>query len=168
MILLEKRVIDKIHFTTWTKVSIFVSLDDISHNKIATQSQTDIDIHNRYGASKAVDRNITTCTKTKPIGLNDPDKTVWWKVDLGRVSSIYSINLQFKSYDGYGMYYIGICLLYITCISSRATNQNTCPEMSMSPINVVSSMSKAPINLTNQGVSVNEWQHSGNVSLKDM
>lgn len=53
-----------------------------------------------------MDGNIATCTKTKTIGLNDPIKTVWWKVDLGGVSSIYSINIQFKSVDGYGMYYV--------------------------------------------------------------
>lgn len=38
------------------------------------------------------------------MGVNDPIKTVWWKVDLGEVSSIYSIHIQFQSYDGYGMY----------------------------------------------------------------
>lgn len=83
---------------------------------MATQSHTSPDLYNRYGASKAVDRNIATCTKTKPIGRNDPDKTVWWKVDLGGMSSIYSIHIQFKSYDGYGMYFIGICILYMTCM----------------------------------------------------
>lgn len=51
-----------------------------------------------------MDGNIATCTKTKPIGVNDLIKTVWWKVDLGEVSSIYSIDIQFKSYDGFGMY----------------------------------------------------------------
>lgn len=44
--------------------------------------------------------------RTNNIGLTSPDKTVWWKVDLGGVYSIYSINLLFKSYDGYGMYFV--------------------------------------------------------------
>lgn len=29
---------------------------------------------------------------------------MWWKVDLGGVYNIYSINILFKKYDGYGMY----------------------------------------------------------------
>lgn len=43
-----------------------------------------------------------TCMKTLPIGLYSPDKTVWWKVDLGRVFSIHSVNIMFKNYIGYG------------------------------------------------------------------
>ncbi|XP_052717486.1 uncharacterized protein LOC128189775 isoform X1 [Crassostrea angulata] len=34
-------------------------------------------------------------------GLSTPDKTVWWKVDLGGVYNIYRINILFKNYDGY-------------------------------------------------------------------
>ena len=41
--------------------------------------------------------------RTKEIGINSPDKTVWWKVDLGGVYNIYSVNIAFKNYDGYGM-----------------------------------------------------------------
>uniref|UniRef100_A0A8W8NIG6 Multiple epidermal growth factor-like domains 10 n=1 Tax=Magallana gigas TaxID=29159 RepID=A0A8W8NIG6_MAGGI len=74
---------------------------DISHNKIATQSHTYNDLFYKHGASNAIDRNAATCTRTYPIGGNTPVETVWWKVDLGGVSSIYSINIQFKSYDGY-------------------------------------------------------------------
>lgn len=56
-----------------------------------------------------MDRNSATCTRTNPIGVNDPVNTVWWKVDLGEVSSIYSINIQFQSYDGYGVYNVVFC-----------------------------------------------------------
>lgn len=37
---------------------------------------------------------------TGPIGLTDPDKTVFRKVDLCRVYNIYSVNIQFINYDG--------------------------------------------------------------------
>lgn len=57
-----------------------------------------------YDANNAVDRNTTTCTRTAEIGIYNPHNTVWWKVDLGRVYSIYSINILFKNYDGYGMW----------------------------------------------------------------
>uniref|UniRef100_A0A8W8NS93 EGF-like domain-containing protein n=1 Tax=Magallana gigas TaxID=29159 RepID=A0A8W8NS93_MAGGI len=36
------------------------------------------------------------------VGTGFPVKTVWWKVDLGEVYSIYSINIQFRNFDGYG------------------------------------------------------------------
>lgn len=44
-----------------------------------------------------------TFIRTEPIGLTDPNKTVWWEVDLGNVYNIYSINIQFKKYDGEGV-----------------------------------------------------------------
>lgn len=56
-----------------------------------------------YDANNAVDRNTTTCMRTAGIGIFLSDRTVWWKVDLGGVYSIYSINILFKNYDGYGM-----------------------------------------------------------------
>lgn len=49
--------------------------------------------------------------RTNPIGLHDPDKTVWWKLDLGGVYSIYSIHIMFKNYPGYGT--ISYLYLYI-------------------------------------------------------
>lgn len=42
--------------------------------------------------------------RTTDIGPTSVDKTVWWKVDFGGVYNIYSINILFKNYDGYGMY----------------------------------------------------------------
>lgn len=78
-------------------------IDDISDNKIATQS------HNYYiyDASRAVDGNTGTCMKTEPIGVGTgfSYRAVWWKVELGAVYRIYSINIQFKNYDGYGLYF---------------------------------------------------------------
>lgn len=58
-----------------------------------------------YVASNAADRNTATCMRTNGIGRTLNDKTVWWKVDLGAVYNIYSINILFKHYDGYGVYY---------------------------------------------------------------
>lgn len=86
---------------SWYKTLI---LDDLSYNKTATQSPTYPG--DRFYASYAVDRNTSTCMRTEDIGHPSPYKTVWWKVDLGGVYSIYSINLLFKSYDGYGMYFV--------------------------------------------------------------
>lgn len=40
------------------------------------------------------------------IGRNSPDKTTWWKVDLCRVYNIYSIDILFKNYDGFGMFFV--------------------------------------------------------------
>lgn len=37
------------------------------------------------------------------MGRNSPFKTMWWKVDLGGLYNIYSINIVFKNYDGEGM-----------------------------------------------------------------
>lgn len=80
-----------------------MSPDKISLNKFATQSHYP-EAGTGYDASKALDGDTATCMRTNTIGDNSPDKTVWWKVDLGGVYSIYSINVQFKNYDGYGMY----------------------------------------------------------------
>ena len=77
--------------------------DDLSHNKDASQSHTSSG--SGYDAENAVDRNIATCTRTEQIGGNSPYKTVWWKVDLGEVYNIYSVNILFKNYDSYGLYH---------------------------------------------------------------
>lgn len=58
------------------------------------------------GANNAIDRKITTCSRTNDIGETSPIKIVWWKVDLGGAYSIYSISILFKNYDAYdfGLY----------------------------------------------------------------
>ena len=83
------------------RISLFK--DDLSHNKNASQSHTASGTG--YGAENAVDGNTATCMRTEQIGPNSPDKTVWWKVDLGGVYNIYSVNILFKNYDGYGMFH---------------------------------------------------------------
>lgn len=68
--------------------------DDISYNKVATQSHT-YPVGAYYVANNAVDGDIATCMRTDIIGMNDPDKTLWWKVDLGGLRSIFSISILF-------------------------------------------------------------------------
>ena len=75
----------------------------MSKNKVATQSTTTLSSNDDFIAGNAVDRDITTCMRTEPIGTLRA-KTMWWRVDLGGVYNIYSVNILFKNYDGYGMY----------------------------------------------------------------
>lgn len=84
------------------------STDDLSFKKVATQSLTSIGLF--YDAHNAVDRDITTCMRTPDIGINSIDKTVWWKVDLSGVYSIYSVTILFKNYDSFGLLFY-ICRL---------------------------------------------------------
>ena len=80
----------------------YMDTDDLSRQKTATQSPTIPGSNDLYKASNAVDRDITTCMRTEQIGPTSPYKTVWWKVDLGGVYNIYSVNIVFKNYDGEG------------------------------------------------------------------
>lgn len=57
-----------------------------------------------YAASFAVDRNTLTCMRAREIGQTSPQKTIWWKVDLGRVYKIDNIAILFRNYNGFGMY----------------------------------------------------------------
>ena len=75
--------------------------DDLSYNKDASQSHTAAGT--QYGAENAVDGNTATCMRAEAIGPNSPYNTVWWKVDLIGVYNIYSVNILFKNYDGYGI-----------------------------------------------------------------
>lgn len=84
----------------------YLSADDLSFNATASQSPAVRDPNHVYMASNALDRNTATCMRTETIGPNSPDKTTWWKVDLGGVYSIFSINILFKNYDNNGMYAI--------------------------------------------------------------
>ena len=89
--------------------------DDLSKDKVATQSTTYPHSHNNpntYVAGNAVDRDITTCMRTEPIGGTSPYKTVRWKVDLGAVYNIYSVNILFKNYEGNGIVLLSILALY--------------------------------------------------------
>lgn len=89
----------------YTKTCIIFK-DDISYNKGASQSETFFGTG--YGASSAVDGNLATCSRTTDIGGRADYATAWWKVDLGGVYRIYSVNILFKSYDGFGVYCIDI------------------------------------------------------------
>lgn len=73
--------------------------DDLSYKKPSTQLHT-----SQYNASLAVDGSIETCMRTEPIGIGPTSSvhTVWWKVDLGRIYSIYSIAILFRNYVKYG------------------------------------------------------------------
>lgn len=77
-------------------------LDDFSYLKKASQSSTWVG-GSSYFAINAVDGNPRTCMRTVEIGINSLQKNVWWKVDLGDVYNIHSINIIFKNYDGSGM-----------------------------------------------------------------
>lgn len=83
--------------------------DDLSAKKNTTQFKTQPSCLN-CEASNAVDRNITTCTKTE-MGKTSPDQITMWHVDLGGIYNVYNIRIQFKDYGQmYGKY---ISLLYI-------------------------------------------------------
>lgn len=86
-------------------ISYFHYKDDLSYGKSSTQSHTFPGSKDLYGAKNAVDENTNTCMRTETIGTGTqiPKKTVWWIVDLGGVFNIYSINVLFKNYDGYGI-----------------------------------------------------------------
>ena len=81
---------------------VCICTDDLSKNKTATQSTTAIGP--AFEASNAVDRDITTCMRTVDIGLTSSSETVWWKVDLGGLYNIYSVNILFKNHELMGMY----------------------------------------------------------------
>lgn len=46
------------------------------------------------------------CMRIDDIGYNFLYKIMWWKVDIGGVYSIYSIDILFKNYDCFGMYFV--------------------------------------------------------------
>lgn len=83
----------------------FTFEDDLTFQKSATQSHTYPNNFHAFDAINAIDGNTSTCMRTNPFGSSSPDKTVWWKVDLGGVYNIYNINFLFKNYDGYGIYF---------------------------------------------------------------
>lgn len=78
--------------------------DDLSCNMSVIQSHTYTG-WSKYYASSAVDKNPSSCMRTMDIGQNAIQRTVWWKVDLGREYSVYSISILFKNYNGYGIYF---------------------------------------------------------------
>lgn len=56
-----------------------------------------------YYDSNAIDNNMETCMRTRDIGQSSVDKSVWWRVDLGRVYNIYRISIMFNNYKYSGL-----------------------------------------------------------------
>lgn len=85
-----------------------ISSDDLSFQAFSSQSPAFPSpmSYYLYDARCAVDRNTSTCMRTDDIGLQSPHKFTWWKVDLGGVYNIYSIQILFKDYESFGMYVI--------------------------------------------------------------
>lgn len=111
VIVIERKHYNKI-IRRFVKVYNLIT-DNLSYNKNATQSSTYLGL-DKFSAKLAVDRNTSSCMRTHEIGLNSSYQTMWWKVDLGRVYSIHSVTIIFKTYNGYGMYYcILICFLSV-------------------------------------------------------
>ena len=86
-----------------TKHDFFISSDDISYQHYAVQYPLYGGHAEFYKATNALDRNISTCTRNEGFGLSSQHKSVWWRVDLGGVYNIYSVNILFKHYEGYGI-----------------------------------------------------------------
>lgn len=80
--------------------------DDLSFQAFASQSlvfPSPSSLYYLYKASNAVDRYTATCMRADDIGTNSKHKSTWWKVDLGGLHNIYSIQILFKAYEGFGM-----------------------------------------------------------------
>ena len=90
-----------------------ICTDDLSQNKVATQSTTALSSTNAFAAGNAVDRDITTCMRTEDIGTTGSYRTVWWRVDLGGVYNINSVNILFKNYNEYGTVYLYYFIYYM-------------------------------------------------------
>lgn len=85
----------------------YLFADNLSLKKNASLSPIITpDPFNQYRASNAVDGNTGTCMRTSDIGTTALHKATWWKVDLGGMNSIYSINILYKNYDSLGMYLV--------------------------------------------------------------
>lgn len=83
----------------------------MSYKKNATQSP--LYPGTSYDASNAVDRNVGTCMRTEGIGLKSVYHSAWWNVDLGGIYNIYSVNILFKNYEGYGIHLNILLSFYI-------------------------------------------------------
>ncbi|XP_061170727.1 uncharacterized protein LOC133180175 [Saccostrea echinata] len=77
--------------------------EDLSRSKTTSQSKTWECVipacMNYYISSNAVDRNEKTCARSTFIGEGATEKTVWWKVDMGDIYSIYSIDVLFENME---------------------------------------------------------------------
>ena len=82
---------------------VYICTDDLSKNKVANQSTTALNPSNAYTAGNAVDGNIKTCMRTEDIGTTGSYHKMWWKVDLGGVYNIFSVDILFMNYPGFGI-----------------------------------------------------------------
>nr|XP_022312232.1 multiple epidermal growth factor-like domains protein 10 isoform X3 [Crassostrea virginica] len=98
---------------------------DLSYQKAATQLPLYSGLHELFKANNAVDRNITTCTRTDIIGPNSPDKRAWWKVDLGGMYHVNSIRIAFKKYDDFEMRQRGRLAGFSLFVSTDGSIENS-------------------------------------------
>ena len=97
--------------------------DDLSQDKLTTQSATAMSPSNAFTAGNAVDRDIKTCMRTEGIGLTSKYKSEWWKVDLGGIYNIYNVNILFKNYSGFGIILlIKRYLIYVRGLSHNSVD----------------------------------------------
>ncbi|XP_062587943.1 protein draper-like isoform X3 [Saccostrea cucullata] len=123
----------KLHSMLLMGITLSSGYMDLSTNKQTNQSLTR-PCHvpackNYYISSNAVDRNESTCTRSKVIGGDGTiDSTVWWRVDLGDIYSVYSISIMFKNYAGFEARQRGRLAgfsLYLSASTDR-TNDSLC------------------------------------------
>ncbi|XP_061185178.1 multiple epidermal growth factor-like domains protein 10 [Saccostrea echinata] len=73
--------------------------DDLSAGKNASQGPTYLAWRPQfYAAVNAVDRNNSSCMRTREIGSASPYRETWWMVDLGDIYSVFKIRILFKGY----------------------------------------------------------------------
>ncbi|XP_078330768.1 uncharacterized protein LOC111117643 [Crassostrea virginica] len=102
---------------------ISFAYDNLSYKKNALQSSTSIGTS--HDAKNAVDENTTTCMRSGSIGQNSPEKAVWWKVDLGAVYNIHSVNIIFRNYDDMEMRQRGRFAGFSLFVSTTGVLDNT-------------------------------------------
>lgn len=89
--------LSSVHVAKSSEFLKYYFTDDISYKKVITQS-IKYDSRPEYDPNNAADRIYTTCTRAPDIGLSSDFKSMWWKVDLGRVYNIHSVTIIFKNY----------------------------------------------------------------------
>lgn len=103
-----------------------LAYDDLSYGKKAIQTDRFKGYQvPAFSAQNALDRNVTTCTRTAIIGNTSPDKNVSWQVDLGGVYNIYSITILFKEYEGHETRQRGRFAGFSLFISNSSTKEKS-------------------------------------------
>lgn len=73
------------------KLIFFFILDDLLYGKEVMYLRIYNFWYDGYLVSNVIDRNILICIRMYEIGKGGFLKIIWWKVDLGKVKSIYSV-----------------------------------------------------------------------------